>query len=104
MYPTQSDEIVLVLNEEEFLLVFRVAIVGPTVLLWYDDVGNRKRISRLEGKKMCNVRDSVLVMIPEASALLLSRENRIIGKQNTFCETKRKINAIHEERTRNLFH
>lgn len=50
MYPTQSDEIVLVLYEEKFLLVFRVAIVRATVLLRYDDVGNCERISGL-GKK-----------------------------------------------------
>lgn len=50
MYPTQSDEIVLVLYEEKFLLVFRVTIVRATVLLRYDDVGNCERISGL-GKK-----------------------------------------------------
>lgn len=50
VYPTQSDEIVLVLYEEKFLLVFRVAIVRATVLLRYDDVGNSERISGL-GKK-----------------------------------------------------
>lgn len=52
MYPTQSDEIILVLYEEEFLFVFRVAVVGPTVLFRYDDVGDCKRISGLGEKKV----------------------------------------------------
>lgn len=48
MYPAQGDEIVLVLYEEEFLLIFCVTIVRPTALLGYDDVGHCKRISGLE--------------------------------------------------------
>ncbi len=48
MYPAQGDEIVLVLYEEEFLLIFCVTIVRPTALLWYYDVGHGKRISGLK--------------------------------------------------------
>lgn len=48
MYPAQGDEIVLVLYEEEFLLIFCVTIVRPTTLLWYYYVGHSKRISGLE--------------------------------------------------------
>lgn len=47
MYPTQSNEIVLVLYEEEFLLVFCVTIVRPTALFRYNDVCNGERISGL---------------------------------------------------------
>lgn len=48
VYPAQRDEIVLVLNEEELLLVFRVAVVGPTTLLGHEDVGHGERIPGLE--------------------------------------------------------
>lgn len=48
MYPAQGDEIVLVLYEEEFLLIFCVTIVRSATLLWYDDVGHGERISGLE--------------------------------------------------------
>lgn len=48
MYPAQGDEIVLVLYEEEFLLIFCVTIVRPSALLWYDDVSHGKCISGLE--------------------------------------------------------
>lgn len=40
MDPAQSDEAVLVLDEEELLLVLRVAVVGAPVLLGDDDVGD----------------------------------------------------------------
>lgn len=47
MYPAQSDEIILVLYEEEFLLIFGVTIIRPSTLLRYDDVCHRKCISGL---------------------------------------------------------
>lgn len=48
MYPAQGDEIILVLYEEEFLLIFGVTIIRPTTLLRYDDVCHRKCISGLQ--------------------------------------------------------
>lgn len=48
MYPAQGDEIILVLYEEEFLLIFGVTIIWPTTLLRYDDVCHRKCISGLQ--------------------------------------------------------
>lgn len=48
MYPAQSDEIILVLYEKEFLLIFCVTIVRSATLLWYDDVGHSKSISGLD--------------------------------------------------------
>lgn len=48
MYPAQGDEIVLVLYEEEFLLIFRITIVWPATLFWYDDMRHSKRIPGLE--------------------------------------------------------
>lgn len=50
MYPTQRDEIILVLYEEEFLLIFCVTIIWPTALLGYNDVGHCEGISCLEKK------------------------------------------------------
>lgn len=48
MYPAQGDEIVLVLYEEQFLLIFCVTIVWPATLFWYDDMRHSKRIPGLE--------------------------------------------------------
>lgn len=50
MYPAQSDEIILVLYEKKFLLIFSVTIIWPTTLLRYDDVGHCKCISGLQKK------------------------------------------------------
>lgn len=46
--PAQRDEVVLVLDEEELLLVFRVAVVRPAALLRDDDVSHRERVSGLK--------------------------------------------------------
>lgn len=52
MDPAQGDEIVLVLYEEEFLLIFGVTIIRPTALLRYDDVRHCKRVSGLQQKQV----------------------------------------------------
>lgn len=52
MYPAQGDEIILVLYEKEFFLIFGVTIIGPTALLRYDDVRHCKRVSGLQQKQV----------------------------------------------------
>lgn len=52
MYPAQGDEIILVLYEEEFFLIFGVTIIRPTALLRYDDVRHCKRVSGLQQKQV----------------------------------------------------
>lgn len=46
--PAQSDEVILVLDEEELLLVFSVTVVRPAGLLRDDDVGHGEGIPVLE--------------------------------------------------------
>lgn len=52
MYPAQGDEIILVLYEEEFLLIFGITIIWPTTLFRYDDVCHCKCISGLQQKQI----------------------------------------------------
>lgn len=50
MDPAQRDETVLILDEEELLLILRVAVVRASVLLGNDDVCDCELIHHLEDK------------------------------------------------------
>lgn len=47
--PAQRHQPVLVLDHEELLLILCVAIIGATVLLGHDDVGDGELIPHLQG-------------------------------------------------------
>ena len=49
--PAQSDEVILVLDQEELLLVFSITVVRPPALLWDDDMGHSEGIPVLENDK-----------------------------------------------------
>lgn len=48
MYPAQSDEVILVLDIEEFLLVESLTRIGFPLLLRNNDVGNPQLVLRLQ--------------------------------------------------------